>query len=469
MILKNAFAPRSLLRAVLPMWLAVALVFPVCAETHRKSLDKADVLRMVKAKQPEASMVAQIQQEKISFAITKPVIDELKAAGASRPVLEALRAAQPVGLVWSAATHASLGNTAMVEVTQMVSDGGHDYFACTSDEKQVALVTNAGGAWKPYPVAPGLDVGNNVGARIIGLAVNQGVAYIPMIPNQSNPQMVLAYDPGGNPSGPWVRVPIYSTDSSTLENPSAAIAGDRLMVAFDDNNSRKGKNDVFLATIPVSGLGATGKVPPVQIVDLTKADDSQGGPSDMRPELVVSEGEFNLAWEQAGKSILFVQAQIGSVPNNLPKPEVLRTDNDPTDKSLVLAATSSRAAVARFAQTESNAPGCCEALATSNRGGSWSTGSLGRTDLALAAPGVAISDCGPSVAYMRAVPGNEKHLTVATLANGQWGSQDLGGDEAHQPRLAATSSGLDLVYDSGGTGAIFVRSGVCYPPPAPLE
>jgi hypothetical protein len=469
MILKNTLGPR-LRRTFTAMCLMVAFVFPVCAEVHRKPLDKTDVLRMLKAKEPDASVEAQIRQQKISFAITKPVIDELKTAGASRPVLEALRAAQPVGLVWSAPTVKSLSSDAMVEITPMVVDGGHDYFACTSDQKRVALVTNAGGAWKLYPVAPELDVGNNGGARIIGLAVNQGVAYVPMIPNNTpNAQIVLAYNPGGNPAGPWVKVLIYSSDSSTLENPSAAVAADELMVAFDDWIGAKGKNDVFLATIPLSGLRANGKVPPVKIVDISKADDYSGGPSDERPELVVSQGEFNLAWEQGGKSILFIQAQVGSVPNNLPKPQVLHTASDPTDKSLVLAATGDHAVLVRFEQTDSNDPGCCEVSVTHNAGGSWATNTVGRTNLAVQTEGVAVGDCGASVAYMRAVTGNVKQVTVATFADGQWRNQDLGGGDAYQPRLAATSSGLDLIYDSGSAGQIIVRSGVCYAPPAPLD
>lgn len=437
-----------------------------------KPLAEADILRLLKEKIPASALVSQIHQDKISFAVTKPVIDRLKSAGATQPVLEALRQAQPLGLVWSRPAAFTLSEEAFVEVTPLVVDGGHDYLACTDDERHVSLLTNAGGAWKAYPVAPDLSVGNNVGARVLGLAVHQGVAYVAMIPNLSgNMQLMLAYNPGGNPAGPWLRASIYSTDSSQLQNPSLAVAGDQLVVAFDNFSAPKhSSNDVFLGKIALSDLSGSGTPPSAGITDLSTADDVPGGPSDMRPQLVSNNGELNLVWEKAGKTVVFSQAQIASGLDSLKQTQEIDTVTSPTDKSLQLAASGNSALVARFADdsNSSNAPGCCVVLAASNADGNWSTSNVGRTNLALEAPGLAIGDCGPAIAYVRAVSGNGARLAVATFAGGQWRTVELSEESANQPRLAVTATGLDLVYLSA-VGQITVRSAVCYPPPAPLD
>lgn len=440
--------------------------------SHSKPLAESDLLLLLKEKVPASDLVARIHRDKISFPVTKPVLDELKLAGATQPVLEALRDAQPIGLVWSPPAKYTLSADDFVEVTPLVADGGREYLACTDDAHHVSLLTNAGGAWKAYPIAPDLNVGNNVGARVIGLTVHQGVAYVAMVPNLSgNMQLLLAYDPGGNPAGPWLRASIYSTDSSTLQNPSLAVAGEQLLVAFDDFSApKRSGNDVYLGTIPLSGLSASGKTPSANIMDLSIADDVPGGPTDTGAQLAIDQGQLSVVWTKAQKTLLFSQAQISSGLDTLRQTQELHTVSDPTDKSLVLVASGNTELVTRFADDSdpNNAPGCCLVLATSNVGGNWSTSPVGRTNLALEAPGIAISQCGPSIAYVRAVAGNGQHLAVATLSGSQWRTEELIEDNAHQPRLAATATGLDLVYLSA-VGQITVRSAKCYPPPAPLE
>ncbi|HEV2323569.1 MAG TPA: hypothetical protein VGS10_06430 [Terracidiphilus sp.] len=435
-------------------------------------LSESQILRLLKEKLPAGELVSRIHQDKISFAVTKPVIEQLKTSGAIQPVLEAVRDAQPVGLVWSRPSQFTLSQEAFVEVTPMVVDGGHDYLACTDDERHVSLLTNAGGAWKAYPVAPDLSVGNNVGARVLGLAVHQGVAYVAMVPNLSgNMQLMLAYNPGGNPAGPWLRASIYSTDSTQLQNPSLAVAGDQLLIAFDNFSApKRSSNDVYLGKIPLADLSGNGKAPSASVMDLSTADDAPGGPSDTRAQLVADQGQVSAVWTKARKTIVFSQAQLSSGLDSLRQTQELNTVSDPTDKSLVLVASGNTELVARFADDSdpNNAPGCCVVLATSNTGGSWSTSPVGRTNLALEAPGLAISECGPSMAYMKAVSSNGERLAIATLSGGQWHSVELSEDSANQPRIAATDKGLDLVYLSA-VGQIGVRSATCYLPPAPLN
>jgi hypothetical protein len=459
-----------LLSSVLLVLLSVLPTSAIAAAS--KPLAESDVLQLLKEKLPAGELIGRIHQDRISFVVTKPVLDELKTAGASQPVLEALRDAQPIGLVWSRPAQFTLSQNDFVEVTPLVVDGGHDYLACTDDSRHVSLLTNASGEWKAYPLAPDLSVGNNVGARVIGLTVHQGVAYVAMIPNlYGNMQLMLVYDPGGNPAGPWKHASIYSTDSSQLQNPSLAVAGDQLLVAFDDFSAKKGSNsDVFLGNILLSDLSESGTAPTASITDLSSADDVQGGPSDMRPQLFASQGQLNMIWERAGKSVLFGQAQIASGLDSLRQTEELNTVSNPTDKSLQLAASGRTELIARFADDSdpNNAPGCCVVLATSNAGGSWSTSPIARTNLALEAPGLAVGNCGPSVAYVKAVSSNGQRLAVATLSGGQWKTMELSEDSANQPRLAATDAGLDLVYLSA-VGQITVRSATCYPPPASLD
>ncbi|HEV2134861.1 MAG TPA: hypothetical protein VGR47_11550 [Terracidiphilus sp.] len=463
--------PLSSLLLSCVLLLLVSVSPAVAAPPAGKPLAESDVLRLLKEKLPAGTLAARIHQDRISFAVTKAVVEELKSAGASQAVLEAVRDAQPLGLVWSRPAQFTLSEEAFVEVTPLEADGGHDYLACTDDTRHVSLLTNAGGAWKAYPIAPDLSVGNNVGARVIGLTVHQGVAYVAMVPNLSgNMQLILAYNPGGNPAGPWLRAAIYSTGSSQLENPSLAVAGDQLIVAFDDFSTQKrSSNDVFLGKIPLSALSGSGKVPSASIQDLSAADDVQGGPTDISPQLFASQGQLGIVWEKAGKTVVFGQAQIASGLNSLRQTQELNTVSDPTDKSLQLAAGGSTELVARFASdSNDSAPGCCAVLVTSNVGGSWSTSSVGRTNLSLEAPGLAVSACGPSLAYVQAMSGNSQRLAVATLTGGQWRTEELSEDSANQPRLAATATGLDLVYISA-VGQITMRSATCYPPPAPLN
>jgi hypothetical protein len=476
MTLDVTHAPGRILGSLLFSCLLVVLAFVSPARAVApvpRPLTESEILHLLKGKIPASGLISRIHQDKISFAMTKPVIEQLKTAGATQPVLEALRDAQPVGLVWSRPAQFTLSEEAFVEVTPLVAEGGHDYLACTDDTRHVSLLTNAGGSWKAYPIAPDLSVGNNVGARVIGLTVHQGVAYVAMVPNLSgNMQLILAYNPGGNPAGPWLRASIYSTDSTQLQNPSLAVAGDQLIVAFDDFSTQKrSSNDVFLGKIPLSELSVSGKAPSASIVDLSAADDVQGGPSDMRPQLFAGQGQLGIVWEKAGKTVIFGQAQIASGLDSLRQTQELNTVSDPTDKSLMLAASGNTKLVARFADDSdpNNAPGCCVVLATtSNAGGSWSTSSVGRTNLALEAPGLAVSDCGPSLAYVQAMSGNSQRLEVSTFSGGQWQHVGLSEGSANQPRLAATATGLDLVYVSA-VGQITVRSATCYRAPAPLD
>jgi hypothetical protein len=420
---------------------------------------------------PEEQLAKRLRQEKISFVVTTSILHELKQAGASRELLQTIREVQPQGLVWGPEKPHPLSDHAMGEITPLAAEDGKDYFASTGDDHRVRLATNSSGSWKIYDVAPNLEVGSSPGVRAIGLAVHAGVAYIPMVAVAGKIEIVVASNPSGNPTGPWVQTVLYTTDSSYLQDPSATITGDSLLIAFDDVGKEKNSNDVLVAKVPLRGLTSSGTAPSVAITNVTRTNDVQGGASDDHPQIVAVGNTLNLAWQEASKSLVFARGQSAEPGTTWPRQwQSLHTAADPADQSLQLAAAGDTLLIARFVPNpdRNDSLGCCDVWATTNSGGTWSTQSIGRTGLPMESPGVAVSGCGPSIAYSHAINGNTGHLTVGTFAGGQWSSQDLGGTDPRNPRLAATPSGVDLIYVSGW-GQITVRSAVCYPPPAPLE
>jgi len=434
-------------------------------------LTEPEIIRLLRAHVPEEQLAKRLQREKISFVITPSILHELQQSGASKELLQIIREAQPRGLVWGPAKQLTLSDHAMVEITPLVAENGKDYFAFTGDDHRVRLATNSSGAWKVYDVAPSLDVGNSPAARIIGLAVHAGVAYIPIVAATAKMQILVACNPSGNPAGPWVQSAVYTTDSSYLQDPSATISGDSLLIAFDDVGNRKNSNDVFVAKVLLSSLTGSGTAPSVAVTNVTKANDVPGGASDDHPQIVAIGNTLNLAWQEALKSLVLARGQTTGQGTTWPRQwQTLHTAADEADKSLQLAAAGDTLLIARFVPNpdRNDSLGCCDVWATTNSVGAWSTQSIGRTGLALESPGVAVSDCGPSIAYSHAINGNTGRLMVGTFADGQWRSQDLGASNPGNPRLAVTPSGLDLIYVSGW-GQITFESAVCYPPPAPLE
>ncbi len=433
-------------------------------------LTEPDIVRLLGAHVPEEQLAKRLRLERISFVVTPAILHELQQAGASRQLQQTIREVQPQGLVWGPERHFTLSDHAMVEITPLVAEGGKDYFAFTGDDHRVRLATNSSGAWKTYDVAPNLDVGNSPNARVIGLAVHAGVAYLAMVAVPEKMQILVASNASGNPAGPWVQSAVYTSDSSYLQDPSPTISGDSLVIAFDDVGPMKNSNDVFVAKVPLRSLTGSGVAPSVAVTNVTRANDVQGGASDDHPQIVAIGDTLNLAWQEALKSLALARGQTAGQGTTWPRQwQTLHTATDEADKSLQLAAAGDTLVIARFVGNpdRNDSLGCCDVWATTNRGGAWSTQSIGRTGAALDSPGVAISDCGPSIAYSHAISGNTGRLTVGTFADGQWRSQDLRVTNPGSPRLAATASGLDLMYVSGW-GQITFESAVCYPPPAPL-
>jgi hypothetical protein len=458
----------------IPLLLSVAACVVASAlagtQSSPQPLTEPDIIRLLRAHVPEEQLAKRLRLEKISFVVTPSILHELQQSGASRELLQTIREAQPQGLVWGPERHLALSDHAMAEITPLVAEDGKDYFAFTGDDHRVRLATNSSGTWKIYDVAPNLDVGNSPAARVIGLAVHAGVAYLPMVAVPEKMQILVASNPSGNPAGPWVQSAVYTSDSSYLQDPSPTISGDSLIIAFDDVGKMKNSNDVFVAKVPLRSLTGSGTAPSVAVTNVTRANDVQGGASDDHPQIVAIGNTLNLAWQESLKSLALARGQTAGQGTSWPRQwQTLHTATDEADKSLQLAAAGDTLVMARFVGNpdRNDSLGCCDVWATTNRGGAWSTQSIGRTGSALESPGVAVSDCGPSIAYSHAINGNTGRLTVGTYADGQWRSQDLRASNPGNPRLAATASGLDLIYVSGW-GQITFESAVCYPPPAPL-
>ncbi|MGA9978417.1 MAG: hypothetical protein WBQ08_07275 [Candidatus Sulfotelmatobacter sp.] len=439
-------------------------------QSPSQPLTEPDIIRLLHAHVPEEQLSKRLRQEKISFVITPSILHEFQQSGASSELLQTIREVQPQGLVWGPAKQLALSDHAMVEITPLVAENGKDYFAFTGDDHRVRLATNSSGTWKTYDVAPNLEVGNNPAARVIGLAVHAGVAYIPMIAVPAKMQILVAYNPSGNMAGPWLQSAVYTTDSSYLQDPSATISGDSLLIAFDDVGNRKNSNDVFVAKVPLRNLTGSGTAPSVAVTNVTKANDVAGGASDDHPQIVAVGNTLNMAWQEALKSLVFARGQSAGQGTSWPRQwQTLHTATDEADKSLQLSAAGDTLLIAGFIGNpdRNDSLGCCDVWATTNGGGTWSTQSIGRTGMALESPGVAVSDCGPSIGFSHATSGNSGVLTVGTFADGKWKNQDLRASNPGNPRLAATPSGLDLIYVSGW-GQITFESAVCFPPPAPL-
>lgn len=374
------------------------------------------------------------------------------------------------GLVWGNPQHAVSSEHGVLDMTRLEIAGGHDYLAFSgADDKLLYLASNASGKWTIDSIAPGLNVGIREGARTKSLAVHAGVAYVPfIIPTDNGNLLGVIYDPSANLSGPWVRTPLYSTECAYLQDPSATIAGDSLVIAFDSCGPSKTSNDVFVARVPLSSLPASGvpltAQPPssVKITNVTTYDDLQSGPADDHPEIAIAGDELKLAWQRGTKTLAFAEG--ASTSTAWPaRPDVLHTGTDAADQSLQLTAAGDTVLVARYVPDTAlnNTPNCCHVFATTNSGGRWSTKNVGETNVPSQKPGVAIGSCGPSVAFIQTVQGATSRLVVATLAGGRWWHESVATD-AKDPRLAPTPSGLEMVYVKGYSD-IIEQQAKCYP------
>ena len=437
------------------------------------ALHEGDLIRLLKMHVSPADVGAQARRQHIDFVVTVSAEQELRQAGADDRLLQTLREIQPQGLVWGPPRRVVSSDHGLVDVSNLVTEGGKHYLAFTGDDKRVRLASDASGPWKIYDAYMNSDVGNAANRWYVGLVVHNGAIYIPFVTfiNGKN-DLGVAYN--SNLSGPWSQAALFATDSSDFVNdPFGALSGDTLLVSFDSTVASKGNDDVFVASIPLSKLPAAGApftAPlPAQVVNVSKADDMPSGPADHFAEIVSTAGGPQMAWERALKTLVFARGQSGSTGITWPAmPELLHTATDEAQQSLQLAAAGQTDVIARFINNPNpSGPACCDVFATTNATGKWVTEAIGGTNLALQRPGVVVSACGPSVAFQQAIQANPGRLTVATFEGGQWVHQSLAMG-AVQPRLTETPDGVDMVYQSG-YGDLFLQHAKCYPPPAPAH
>jgi hypothetical protein len=433
--------------------------------------DEQQIKDMLAAHIAQTDIATRARHRGISFVLTAAVQTDLKAAGADAALLAALAKIQPRGLVWQPPRRLMNPGNAAVDISNLVSTDRGRFLAFTGSDKHVYLATDAaGGPWKLHPVYSSTPVGNGPNQSYVALAVSGSSVYVPFVTVDGTQNVaVVAYSASNGDSGTWHTAALYRTDASYLNNPSAVVMGGTLYVSFDTPPAKKGNNDVLVASVALSTLPASGvalTTPLARVVDLTQADDVSGGPEDDYAQLAPAGGQLAVAWQRAHKNLVFTQFTDTGVPLSV-SPTLLHTAGDEADQSLQLATNGATMLMARFVENpdRNSALGEQDVWATTNAGGTWNTEVIGRTNLALQKPGVAVGKCGPSIAFDRALSGNSGRLTVATWQAGRWVGQSLA-MTADQPRLAVTPDGLDMTYFVGGV--LYYQHAKCYPPPEPL-
>jgi hypothetical protein len=439
-------------------------------------LRENDLIKLLQSQTPRAQVQQRARSAGIDFVLTTDVEQQLRQAGADDSLLETLSQIQPRGLVWGPARHvATAAAHGLVDVSNLVTENGKHYLAFTGDDKHVYVASDATGAWKIYEIYGTTDVGNGANQWYVALVVRAGTVYVPFVTWTGSASIVgVSYNAGLQ--GPWAHAAIFSTDSSNLHDPFATLQGDTLLVSFDTPGPPpKSADDVFVASIPLASLptgGAPSNAPlAAHITNVSREDDVQGGPDDDFAEIVPQAGGLAIAWQRALKTLVFAQGQADAQRGSTwpSSPQLLNTATDQAEQSLQLAAAGQTVIIARFigSPNQNNGPTCCDVWATTNATGGWSTQIIGGTNMALQKPGVAVSACGPSVAFPQALTGNSERLAVATFDGARWVHQSLATNGV-QPRLAATPDGLDLAYKSASDD-IFLQHARCFPPPAPLH
>lgn len=210
--------------------------------------------------------------------------------------------------------------------------------------------------------------------------------------------LYLDYNPTGSLTGGWVHVPVVPDNTGALSslgvetaNPSVAIVGDTIYVAFEDASQGPGAADVYLASLPQAG-----GTPSWQIQDITGVASSPGytGAGGDAPSLATDGQTLSMAWDTNGA--LEFLANVASAPL-----QTVFTPPDDFYSNLRLAegqGAQSGLHVASLYAGPTDSPGNYGAT---DLGGCWSQEQLGGE-----APGgsydhpdPAIGACGPAVAY----------------------------------------------------------------------
>ena len=388
--------------------------------------------------------------------------------------------------------------------SNLVLDGRHEYWVYVDSSHNPWLATNAGasGRWANYNV--GVNGLSNAGGGkpMLGIAVHNGVVYIPYIAGDGS--LDLTYNPTGNPAGPWVQATIVTPNPNCVStglgcettDPSAALSGANLVVVFDDAPGGAGgtasghANDVYDATLPLSALSSqSGGSPAWNIGNLTGNPASPaymaGGSGTSYAPFVTSNGSYlDVAWQSGGSALSFIGGAshgLRQTAFTLPGAfnEEMQVAVGGADGTASLcpscADMSTAGGVAAIAMIANGQTGYVNYAAT-NAGGSWSyqllPGSVA-TNNGSDRPSAAVGLCGPAVAYD--TPSSHtgtSQVHVAIFLGGQWRPQAVGvaqrnSNDPQFPALAAaTSDGFDLVYvsDDSGSPKLYAQFIGCRPP-----
>ncbi len=368
------------------------------------------------------------------------------------------------------------GGASLIWASNLIVDGGKEYWVYVDSSANPWLATDAGGTWRNYGL--GIQGLEHSGATtpLGSIAVQNGVVYVPYLDGSSG-SLDLAYNPSGNPSGPWVQVPVVPANTSgalcglgtETENPSAAIAGSNLYVSFQDGApcNTPGAGQVYMASIALSSLSqSSGGSPSWSIQNISAAQGNSTAPA------ITSDGQtVSLAWDYNGGSLQFM--------NDVSSGQSQSIFAAPTDfyGHMQLAAGSvgggSVHAVALYAGGNSST-----AYAATDAGGSWSSAQLGptsgsgvNTSSGQDDPAAAIGFCGVAVAYNNNPTSNfytGDTVYVATYAGGQWNPVAVGSAQNNPlqlPALAPIPGGFDLLYvnNDGASPALYAATGTCPP------
>lgn len=389
--------------------------------------------------------------------------------------------------------------------SNLVLDGRYEYWVYVDSSHNPWLATNAGasGRWANYSV--GVNGLSNAGGGkpMLGIAVHNGVVYIPYIAGDGS--LDLTYNPTGNPAGPWVQATIVTPNPNCVStglgcettDPSAALSGANLVVVFDDAPGGAGgtasghANDVYDATLPLSALSSQsgGGSPAWNIGNLTGNPASPaymaGGSGTSYAPFVTSNGSYlDVAWQSGGSALSFIggashglRQTAFTLPGTFNEEMQVAVGGAGGTASLCpscadMSAAGGVAAIAMIA----NGQTVYVNYAATNAGGSWSDqllpGSVA-TNNGSDRPSAAVGSCGPAVAYDTLMGSNAytSQVQVAIFSGGQWLPQVVGVAQRNSnspqfPTLAAAGNGFDLVYvsDERGSPQLYAQFVACHPP-----
>ena len=376
------------------------------------------------------------------------------------------------GVTWSQSQPVlTLQGTAGVDwASNLVVSGSNQYWVYVNPA--LWLATNAGGTWKSYNLGvSGLKTGGGF-APTETIAVQNGTVYVPYI--ASDGSLNLDYNPSGNPGGPWVQASIVTPNSSAscglgteTNDPSAAIAGNTLYVAFQDGSpcTVSGAGSVYLASVSLASLPQAGGTAAWNIQNVAAAAGNAGMP------VLASDGQtVSLAWDLNYGTLQFMSDVAAGQAQT-----VFTPPNDFGSMRQIAVGLVNGTPVHVAAVFSGGTIGT--AYVATDAGGSWADTQMGPSPGVVTdntdSPSAAVSAaCGPVVAYNSSpnASGNPSGDTpyVATFAGGKWspvavGAPSTSGDPLQFVSVAAAPGGMDVLYvnNDGSSPELYAATATC--------